>query len=115
MTSQSLEHYVRASGLTACCFRLGVRLLQKNNLTGHHFRQVVPFVPLVMVYGKTFRLKIWVDYVGFLKILICIHRTVVAECKRKVLAGAEKWSPSTEISKYFKYEQSVRIFVGDST
>lgn len=54
---------------------------------------------LVMIYREAFRLKIWVDYVGFFKVLVYIHGTIVAECKGGVLAWAEKWSPSTESSK----------------
>ena len=54
---------------------------------------------LVMVHGKAFRFKIGVNYVCFLEILVRVHGTIVAECKGKVLAWAEQWSPSTESSK----------------
>lgn len=54
---------------------------------------------LVVIYREAFRLKIWVDYVSFFKVLVYIHRAIVAECKGGVLAGAKKWSPSTESSK----------------
>lgn len=54
----------------------------------------------VMVHRKAFRDKMWVDDVGFLKVVVCIHGAIVAECKGRVLARTEKWSPSTGSRKF---------------
>ena len=54
----------------------------------------------VMVHRKAFRDKMWVDDVGFLKVVVCIHGTIVAECEGRVLARTKKWSPSTKCSKF---------------